>query len=97
MLLNKYGLMRSNWIYDGFGEALKDARIIFRKILLACAAENLPLGLDDNVHKNIWENVTKNLKIKDGDSLAKELEIISTIDDIEVRRTKTEKLLNNCF
>ena len=97
MLLNKYGLMRCHWIYDGFGEALNDARIIFKKVILACSAENLPLINDSYIEPLIWKNLMSNLKIKDSDSFVEKIKTINEIDDKAVRVLKTQELLDRSF
>ena len=94
MMLNKYNAGRR--IYDGYGASTNDARIIFKKIILAGMNADTPVRGTSYFTMEFWTNLLKNLKIDTKpQKVVNDLEAIYRIDNKDIRLCETIEYLNN--
>ena len=89
MMLNKYGIDNKDWISDGYGGSLVQARKIFNKIVIAGAENNLSFRTGSDMFSNkVLKNIFSNLRFnEDADNITKNIESIYRIEN------KSERIL----
>lgn len=100
MLLSKFDCMNGipAAYSQSFSKHLNQARMLFKKIVVAGATANLSLKVNESSAERIWQNLITNLNInKDYDIVVNSLEKTSEIKDKNIRVQATENFIDNLF
>ena len=99
MLLCKYDCVTAIPEHsEGFLNHLKEARMLFKKIVVAGASANLPLKVNENSAEKVLQKLMTNLSIKkDYNIVVNSLEKTSEINDKNIRVQATENFIDSLF